>query len=266
MSGTRAMRRLALHYTDRLDRLAAQVRAGDDVRLAAMAREIERLHGLLNLALAERFEEGLRWLADHTFSALVAFTLHDRALELADDPDDATAQTLSEGLPAWANAAHESRELLDFARYDHLIGELRRDLVSEPADDNGALISTLVGPVVWTQLTDLRNVMERGESVTDGLIAARRLQDYLLYFRSLIGPEAVQALDILAPFENYLGAIYLVQALLAVLERETGAASEVMRAAQMNMLDELAEGLPMAWGAVNGPVFRRALALALAVP
>ncbi len=265
MSGGRAMRKLAMHFTDRLDRLATQVRGGDSSRLPALAREIDRVAGLLPLAAVERFENDLRWLARTTEAASMAATLYDRALALSDDSEDANAPLIGFGLDGWRAAAEAALERLDFARYDHLLGDLRRELVGEPAHDSGALISTLVGPVVWTQLTELRDVMERGESVVDALTAARRLQDYLLYFRSLLGSEAVQALDMLFPFESYLAAIHLVQSLLTALDSPEPAA-QALHKAQLSILDELADGLPPAWSAINSPVFRRALALALATP
>ncbi len=278
MSGLRALRKLAMHYTDRLDRLAVQVRGGDDHRLPALEREIERLAGLLSLSQTERFADDLRWLAERTQAALVAFTLHDRAVSLADDADDPNAPIIAGQLGRWYHQAQTALKRLDFERYDTLIDALRRELVSEPNDDgtlNSALINTLVGPTVWRQLTELRDVMERGESVTDALQAVRRLQDYLLYFRSLLGPEAIQALDMLTPFESYLAAIHMVQSILALVEpleqpnRHQASASEaeeIIRNLQMEMLNTLADGLPGAWASVNSQVFRRALALALATP
>ncbi|MHB8625071.1 MAG: helix-turn-helix domain-containing protein [Aggregatilineales bacterium] len=275
LTGGRAFRTLALHYADRLDRLAARVRTGDDRKLPALTREIERLHGVLVLARINRFDAELRWLTDKTHAAQIAFAMCERAATLADDTDDPTASALTAGLPSWQESARAALELLDFARCDHLLGELRRELTYElqhtPTDESDSAISARVGLIVWEQLAALREAIERGESVHQALIAAYRLQDALLYFRSLIGPEAIQALDLLAPFENYLVTIYNVQSILYRLEHErkpagspAARAVDALRQAQTQALEELADNLPALWTAVNSPVFRRALALALA--
>jgi len=137
--------------------------------------------------------------------------------------------------------------------------------------EKDAPIATRIGLVTWERLAILREAIERGESVHDGLSAAHRLQDALLYFRSLLGPEATQALDLLTPFQNYLSTIALVQAFLTTLEHErhpAGSAQsqavEALRQSQNQALDELADSLPALWNAVNSATFRRALALSLA--
>lgn len=274
VSGLRAMRRLALHYTDRLDRLATHVRSSDPHRLPAMVREIDRVQGLLSLAAVDRFEGDMRWLSERAYDALVALTLYDRAAQFADDPDDPNAGAIADGLSSWQKTLEAALDGLDFAHYDHMMGELRRELSSDTPDETGTLVNTLIGSIIWTQLTELRDVMDRGESVRDALTATRRLQDYLLYFRSLLGSEAGQALDMLSPFESYLTTIHVVQLMLSTLDPAqqptrsagTNTAAEAMRVAQMNVLNELADGLPLAWSAVNSATFRRSLALALAVP
>ena len=103
------------------------------------------------------------------------------------------------------------------------------------------------------------------------LTAAYRLQDSLLYFRSLLGPEANQALDLLTPFETYLTTIYGVQSTLIALENKRpqsetpeAKAVEALETMQNRTLEELADSLPALWASVNSPQFRRALALALA--
>ncbi len=264
MTSIRALRRLAVHYTERLERLTAQVRSGEDQRLPLLAREIDRLGGLLGLTLPEQFDQELGWLAQTTHDAQIAVTLYERAESLADDTDDPNAPALSAHLTEWKDAARRAFTRIDFARVDRLIADLRSELAADPPEDSGALINTLIGPTVWTQLTDLRDVMERGESVTDALVAVRRLQDYLLYFRSLLGPEAIQALDLIVPFESFLTTIYLIQSMLNTLGSRP--AAEIMRNRQMDLLNELADGLPGAWAGVNSATFRRALALALATP
>jgi len=90
------------------------------------------------------------------------------------------------------------------------------------------------------------------------------LQDDLIYFRSLLGTETVQALDILAPFENYLSAIETVQVIMETLR--TDEASAALRTTQEALLNEFADGLPSIWASVNSVTFRRSVALALATP
>jgi transposase-like protein len=264
MSAVRAIRKLALHYADRLDRLAASVRSGEHHKLTAFSREIERLHSLVALTGTTQFESEFAGLQEATTEAVTAFVIYDRAMPIADDPDDPNARTVAAKMDTWRDAALARARAIDMDRYAYFIGELRRELVAEPANDTGELIATRVGPDIWRQLAELRDIVERGESVSDALTAARRLQDYLLYFRSLLGSEAVQALDILAPFENYLTAIHTVQALLGSLGVD--AASNVMRQAQEAVLNEFADGLPVIWASVNSVTFRRAVALALATP
>jgi hypothetical protein len=264
MSAVRALRKLALHYADRLDRLAAAVRAGESHKLAAFGREIERVRSLAQLAQIARFESELETLQAATAEALTAFAIFDRAMPIADDPDDPNALTVAAKMDTWRDAALARQRAIDLDRYTYFIGELRKELVAEPSNDTGELITTRIAPDIWSQLADLRDIVERGDSVSDALHAARRLQDFLLYFRSLLGSEAVQALDMLAAFESYLTAIHTVQAILGGLGVD--AASNVMRHAQESALNELAEGLPTIWASVNSVVFRRAVALALATP
>lgn len=265
MSAARAVRKLAFHYCDRLDRFAVAVRNHEMYRLAPFSRELDRVIGLLALSSTERFRDSLDAISTATNDAVTAYAIYDRAMTIADDPDDPNAATVAGQMDAWQNDARAKLDSLDFERFAHTLSELRKELVSEPPNDSGALIATLVAPVVWTQLADLRDVVERGESVSEALTAARNLQDYLLYFRSLLGSETVQALDTLAPFENYLTTIHTVQAILGALGGND-AASTVVRNAQEAVLNELAEGLPSIWASVNSVSFRRAVALALAAP
>ncbi len=264
MSGVRAIRKLALHYLDRLDRFAGAIRAGDEHKLIAFSREIERVNGLTALAGIHEFDAEFAALQESAQEALTAFAIYDRAMPIADDPDDPRAMTVAAKMDTWRDSALARLRAIDLDRYTYFTGELRRLLVAEPNNDTGELIATRVAPDIWKQLADLRDIVERGESVTDALTAARRLQDYMLYFRSLLGAEVVQALDILASFEGYLSAIHTVQSLLGALGLD--AASNVMRQAQESVLNEFADGLPTIWASVNSVVFRRGVALALATP
>ncbi len=121
--------------------------------------------------------------------------------------------------------------------------------------------------------------MEHGESVEDALHATQSLQDTLLAFRSLLGPEVAQVLDITSPLESYLAAIHTTQAVVQRLEtaakparkgRKAAAAADEalarMRKAQQDALGHLADELPGVWSGVNSAVFRRAFALAIAAP
>jgi hypothetical protein len=104
------------------------------------------------------------------------------------------------------------------------------------------------------------------------------LQDYLIVFRDVLGSEAAQALDMLAPLEGHLAAIQGMQAILERTESrpakrgrrktpaETEADLEALHNAQVVTLNGLADELPGVWAAVNSAVFRRAFALAIAAP
>jgi hypothetical protein len=262
MSAARAIRKIGLHYADRVERFAALIRTGDERRLESLERELERLEGVLNLAGERGYVDMLLKLHASVSEALVAFELFDRALVIADDPDMPGAAIVAARMDSWRDSAREKLRDLDIDQLGFILNEIRKEMVNEPSSDSGALITTLAAPAVWKQLSDLRDIVERGESVTDALTAARRLQDYLLYFRSLLGPETVQALDMLVPFEGFLGAIHVAQQILAILGVDQ--ASVQLRTAQENLLNELADELPTIWASINSIVFRRAIALALA--
>jgi exopolyphosphatase/guanosine-5'-triphosphate,3'-diphosphate pyrophosphatase len=266
MGAGHALRRLTLHYADRLDRLMGMVRGGEERRLPALQRELDRLRGLFPLVLPptaqERFINDFKALNSVVEMALFAQSVYERALPLADDPDEPAASSIALRMDSWKTAVQNRIGTINTQQYDQLMGDLRRELLSEPPVD-AQTIGAIVGSIVWERLGQLRDRVERGESVSDGLEAARELQDSILYFRSLMGSEAVQALDMLTPFEGYLSAIHLVQGVLGVLGVDTAAAA--IRGHQEQLLNELADGLPTVWGTVNSPVFRRAVALAVAV-
>jgi hypothetical protein len=104
------------------------------------------------------------------------------------------------------------------------------------------------------------------------------LQDHLIAFRDLLGPEVGQVLDMLSPLEGYLSAIRTAQAIITRLEPEPikkgrkkvtpplDPAVAVFRDTQNDALNTLADNLPSAWSAVNSVIFRRAFALAVAAP
>jgi len=264
MSAERATRKLGLHFIDRADRLAAQVKAGDDRRLNAFARELDRVRGLVTLALPERNPADVDRLVRQLQDALIGYAIHDRALLIAEDADDPNAGVVAARMGSWLDLARVKLGAIDFELYAQTMEELRKAFVWDPDGDTGALITTLIAPTVWAQLAELRDVVERGQSVRDALVAARRLQDDLIYFRSLLGTETVQALDILAPFENYLSAIETVQVIMETLR--TDEASAALRTTQEALLNEFADGLPSIWASVNSVTFRRSVALALATP
>ncbi len=79
MSAERAIRKLGLHFIDRTDRLATQVKAGDDRRLNAFARELDRVRGLITLALPERNPADVDRLTRQIQDAVIGYAIHDRA-------------------------------------------------------------------------------------------------------------------------------------------------------------------------------------------
>ena len=270
-----AFRQLAQHYVERLARLATRLQSGELNKLSALSRELERLAGVLNLAGLTRFDAELTWLADKSHAAQTALAITDRASALAADLDDAQAALVQPGLAGWQQQSQTALDWIedDRDRLTALIGDLRQEL-GRDVPDEGELagpISARVALIVWQNLTELRESVERGDSVYKALLAAYRLQDTLLYFRSLLSPEANQALDLLTPFEAYLTTIYGVQSTLIALESKRhpadtpeGHAVEALQMAQNRTLEELADSLPALWTSVNSPQFRRAVALAVA--
>jgi transposase-like protein len=269
-----AFRQLAIHYANRLDRLIVRVSKGELNKLPALIRELERLNGALVLAQLTKYDADLSWLSNKSHAAQTAITIVDRATALANDIEDPQSAYVSAGFATWQQHAQIALAALDFERASSVLGELHHDLNLDPVDeaDLAGPVGARVGLLVWQHLAELRESVERGDSVHKALTSAYRLQDSLLYFRSLLGPEAIQALDLLTPFEAYLSTIYGVQSTLIVLEHKRmpvgtpeARAVEALETIQNRTLEELADSLPALWASVNSPQFRRALALALAI-
>jgi hypothetical protein len=203
----------------------------------------------------------------------------DRAQLLSEDPGEPGARAVAQRLPEWQVQAQTALRTIDARRYTKLAADLRMALTEDIDFAEKVLIIFHVGAILWGQLASLRDVMENGTSVLEALEAARRLQDHLIAFRDLLGSEAGQVLDMLAPLEGYLAAIHTIQVILDKLElpkpikkgRKVIAppaypALETLRATQMEALNTLADSLPATWSAVNNLVFRRVFALAVAAP
>ncbi len=268
-----AFRQLATHYTDRFERLAARVRAGEFNKLGALSRELERLNGALDLAQLPKFNGSLAGISNKIHGAQTAMAIGERAVAGATDLEDSHAASIGAGLPIWQQQAQTAIDALDFEQLVVVLNELRAVLSTDLAEESeqSGPVGARVGLIVWQFLAELRESVERGDSVYKALTAAYRLQDSLLYFRSLLGPEANQALDLLTPFETYLTTIYGVQSTLIALENKRpqsetpeAKAVEALETMQNRTLEELADSLPALWASVNSPQFRRALALALA--
>ncbi|MCC7446172.1 MAG: helix-turn-helix domain-containing protein [Anaerolineae bacterium] len=278
MSVSRAGRRFARHTLDRIDGLIPQVQNGHTALLPVLAREVSRLNEAIVLADAKDFRKEARWLLDTIEEARLAAALVERVALFQEDPYQPEASALASRAGDWQTQAQAAIRALDVQRYTKLASDLRLALAEDVDLNEHALIGFHVGSILWEQLAALRDVMEHGTSVIDALDAARRLQDHLIAFRDLLGPEIGQVLDMLSPLEGYLSAIRTTQAVLARLEPEPvkkgrkkvtppldpGVA--IFRDAQTDALNSLADSLPAAWSAVNSVIFRRAFALAVAAP
>ncbi len=278
MSVSHAGRAFAQHTLDRIDALIPRVQNGNTALLPSLAREVSRLSEAIVLADAKDFRKEARWLLDAVEEARLAAALVERATIFEDDPYQPEATALAGKVSEWQAQTQAAIRALDVRRYAKLAADLRLALVEDVDMNEQALIGFHVGSILWGQLAALRDVMEHGTSVIDALDATRRLQDHLIAFRDLLGHEVPQVLDMLSPLEGYLSAIHTTQAILTRLEPEPvkkgrkkvtpplDPAVAVFRDTQMDALNTLADSLPAAWSAVNNVVFRRAFALAVAVP
>jgi hypothetical protein len=279
MSVARAGKAFVLHTLDRLDVLTKRVQSGDLGLLPSLVREASRLTEAVVLADARDFRKESHWLLETVDEARLTAALVERASLLVDDSDEPAAPALAERLREWQRHAQEASQGLDIKRYTRLASDLRMALAEDIDLNENALIAFHIAPILWGQLAALRGVMEHGTSVSQALDAARRLQDHLIAFRDLLGREVAQVLDMLAPFEGYLSAIRTTQTIISRLEPPKPVkkgrkmvtpapdpALEAVRRTQVEALDTLADGLPATWSAVNNVVFRRAFALAVAVP
>jgi Homeodomain-like domain len=276
MSVARAGKAFVLHTLDRLDVLMKRVQSGDMGLLPSLVREASRLTEAVLLADAKDFRKETHWLLDTVEEARMLAALVERASLLVDDPDEPASSALVDRLNDWQRQAQEASRGLDLRRYTKLASDLRMALAEDVDLNENALIAFHVGSILWNHLAALRDVMENGTSVSQALDAARRLQDHLIAFRDLLGREVAQVLDMLAPFEGYLAAIHTTQAIITRLDakpakrgRKSAApdsAIAVLRRTQDEALNTLADGLPSTWSAVNNVVFRRAFALAVALP
>lgn len=275
MSVTRAAQAFALHILDRMTSLLRMAQGGDVSLTRSLARDAGRLVEAIALIDPKLKARELKWVADTLNTAHIAAALAERALAVAEETGEGA---LNARVLAWEAEARDLMKSFDAERFARLAADLRRELAADPSG-LAASIAYHAGAILWGQLAALRGVMEHGESVEDALHAAQSLQDTLIAFRSLLGPEVAQVLDILAPLESYLAAIYTTQAVLQRLETATKPARRgrkaavagdealaLMRKAQQDALEHLADELPGVWSGVNSAVFRRAFALAIAAP
>lgn len=235
--------------------------------LATLAREAVRLLSALDLADMPEQRADAEWLIEPADDALLSATVLSRLAGLGYLGNDDTA-TRQKELTAALKA-------LDPKRYSKFQTALMAASLENPTDQ--ALAAHKLGPLLWGKLTELRQVMEFGNSVEEALRAVQRLEDHLLALQDLLGAELSQVMDMLLPLENYLSAIYSAQAVIARLEpkpikRGRGKpvmpppdpAANELRRAQLELVNMLADGLPGAWNAVNSDLFRRAFGLAIA--
>ncbi len=281
-SMVRAGRLFALQTLERVEALLRYVQRGDLNVLPSLARETFRLTDAIVLADVKEHRKEAKWFADAVNEARLLLALAERASMLGEDILEQVA--ISERLKVWQAEARAACDALDVSRFKRLAEGLRLTLAEDVDPNEKALAIYHVGTLLWEQLTALRTTMEQGTSVDDALAAVRRLQDYLIAFRELLGTEVAQVLDMLSPLENYLAAIQVAQALLTRLDHIPAAppkkgrrpknappptpdpAVEALRTSQGELIEMLADSLSSVWSSVNSPIFRRAFALAVAAP
>jgi hypothetical protein len=279
MSVTRAGREFALHTLERVELLLKHVQGGDLALLPTLVREAHRLSEAAMLADARDFRKELRWLTDSLEVARINTELAERADLFTDESaDSAVGDVLTTKVSEWRGAARQTLVAIDAKRMAKLGTDLRVALTEDIDPNEKALLAFNAGSLLWQQLTALRSVMEFGTSVDEGVEATRRLVDLLSAFRNLLGREVAQVIDMLSPLETHLGMIKTTQSVLEQLEpkvikkgRKTIVIPlepelESFRAAQINLINVLADELPGLWDSINTPIFRRAFALTVAVP
>ncbi|PJF36360.1 MAG: hypothetical protein CUN49_05870 [Candidatus Thermofonsia Clade 1 bacterium] len=281
VSLARAGRLFAKQTLERVETLMRYLQHGDLTVLPTLAREASRLTDAIILADAKEHRKEAKWFADAVNEARLLLALAERAAMLVEDSQEQAA--VLERVQSWHSEARAACAAIDAARFKRMAEGLRLALTEDVDPNEKALAVYHVGRLLWEQLTALRTVMEQGTSVDEALAAVRRLQDYLLAFRDLLGAEVSQVLDMLTPLESYLTAIQVAQALLNRLERlpaattkkgrkpknapsAPDAAIEALRASQNELIEMLADSLSNVWASVNSPIFRRAFALAVAAP
>jgi hypothetical protein len=282
VSVVRAGRLFASQTLERVEALLRHLQRGDLHVLPSLAREAFRLTDAIILADAKEHRKEAKWFADAVNEARLLLALAERAAMLAEDAQEQLA--ISERVQTWQAEARAACDAIDAARFKRMADGLRLALTEDVDPNEKALAIYHVGTLLWEQLTALRTVMEQGTSVDDALAAVRRLQDYLVAFRNLLGAEVSQVLDMLTPLESYLTAIQVAQALITRLERLPAAAApkkgrrknapppspdpaiEALRTSQQELIEMLADSLSSVWSSVNSPIFRRAFALAIAAP
>ncbi|MFQ3536941.1 MAG: hypothetical protein SNJ58_13815 [Aggregatilineales bacterium] len=274
----RAGRLFATRTLERVELLLQHLQRGDLNVLPSLAREAFRLTDAIILADAKEHRKEAKWFADTVNEARLLLALAERAAMLAEDAQEQLA--ISERVQTWQAEARAACDAVDVARFKRMAESLRLTLTEDVDPNEKALAIYHVGKLLWEQLTTLRTVMEQGTSVEDALVAVRRLQDYLIAFRELLGAEVSQVLDMLTPLESYLAAIQIAQALITRLERlpttalkkarkknvPPDAAIEALRTSQHELIEMLADSLSSVWSSVNSLIFRRAFALAIAAP
>jgi hypothetical protein len=283
MTIARAGRVFTAHTLTRLEGLLSGIRKGDLSLLPGLAREAARLCEAIGLAeLPKPLVKEARWLKDTTEDARLEWVIGERIAGFADNAIEDSSRTSAEARAQdWDNTAKTTIEALNTERFSSFTEGLREAIAAAENEDSPqdkAQIAFHAGEILFGYVAILRDVMDSGTSVTDALDAARRLQDHLIALRDLLGSEAAQVIDMIAPFEGFLAAIHTTQAIVTRLEPkpikkgrktippEPDPLMDAIRAVQMDALESLADSLPAAWNTVSSPVFRRALALAIAVP
>lgn len=271
----KAGRAFALRTLERIDALLKYIQSNDLTVLPSLARETERLLEATTLADVPDFKKEIAWLHDIIDNARLTAVFIER-LSAATEDSDYLRKLAEPQLEAKRAELTSALKQLDMRRYRTLVTDLRLVLLEDIDPNEKARLSFNLGNLLWQQLSSLRTVMEFSTSVSEALEAARGLQDHLIAFREMLGGESAQVLDMLTPLESYLANIYLAQQMLTRLEPvpvkkgrktvtpEMDAASQAMHNAQAELINMLASGLPAAWNAVNGALFRRAFALAIA--
>lgn len=280
MSANKAGKLFALHTLERMESLVKYLQRGELSALPSLARESVRLLEGITLSGAKTLRKEAQWFAQTIESTRVALALAERALNLGDEVLEQSG--VQAQVNRWQQEAREATSALDLARFEKLVAELRAALTAAEEADHSKPASFSAASILWEQLSELRTVMELGESVNAALAAVQRLQDQLTAFRELLGSEVAQVLDMLSPLESYLSAIQVAQAVLTLLEskptppkrgrRSTKAvtpptvdvATEALKSAQTELIEMLADSLAGVWARVNSPIFRRAFALAIA--
>ncbi len=293
--------KLRVHYTQRLDYLAARIRQGDPGLLVSLWREFQRLIGVWEWLIPgsrphQLSPEDTRWLASTMQQALYSATLADRIGGILDEADPSTDDSEAihelEHLHQYFTQVSQQafsrlREALTSDRYIHWLAAVQTQI---EGDGDFETFASQIAERSWAYLGELRQTIDRVKRagwnadlesmLTIEVVNAfesdlRRLSDLMTYSGSLLSHELEQVLDVLEPLLTYI-QVWQRTEKVAQIAAQAHQASYVPKASSLvwqvlqtlmrERADEMRWHLVEMWTPMDTANFRRALALVVAKP